>query len=166
MLKRFGGPGEIRTHDLFHAMEARSQLRHRPKPGDVFNISRRSVNMVAMDRKDAWDLLCEFTKSDGLRRHALAVETCVVAYARKFGDGENNRKALGRSDALAASIRIPEIVVPAVDIDRARHYSEEQQSVVDKRVKVKHFAAASTRSAAGTARAVSWRSGGLRRLFR
>ena len=31
-LKRFGGPGEIRTHDLFHAMEARSQLRHRP-PG-------------------------------------------------------------------------------------------------------------------------------------
>src|SRR5438132_10943023 len=27
---RFGGPGEIRTHDLFHAMEARSQLRHRP----------------------------------------------------------------------------------------------------------------------------------------
>src|ERR1019366_2613822 len=29
-LKYFGGPGEIRTHDLFHAMEARSQLRHRP----------------------------------------------------------------------------------------------------------------------------------------
>ncbi len=28
--KGFGGPGEIRTHDLFHAMEARSQLRHRP----------------------------------------------------------------------------------------------------------------------------------------
>jgi hypothetical protein len=29
-MKCFGGPGEIRTHDLFHAMEARSQLRHRP----------------------------------------------------------------------------------------------------------------------------------------
>ena len=29
----FGGPGEIRTHDLFHAMEARSQLRHRPFRG-------------------------------------------------------------------------------------------------------------------------------------
>jgi hypothetical protein len=26
----FGGPGEVRTPDLFHAMEARSQLRHRP----------------------------------------------------------------------------------------------------------------------------------------
>jgi hypothetical protein len=29
-LKRFGGPGRVRTDDLFHAMEARSQLRHRP----------------------------------------------------------------------------------------------------------------------------------------
>ena len=27
----FGGPGRVRTVDLFHAMEARSQLRHRPK---------------------------------------------------------------------------------------------------------------------------------------
>ena len=26
----FGGPGRVRTDDLFHAMEARSQLRHRP----------------------------------------------------------------------------------------------------------------------------------------
>jgi len=31
-LKRFGGPGRVRTDDLFHAMEARSQLRHRPLP--------------------------------------------------------------------------------------------------------------------------------------
>ena len=30
LVEEFGGPGEIRTHDLFHAMEARSQLRHRP----------------------------------------------------------------------------------------------------------------------------------------
>ena len=29
-LKDFGGPGRDRTDDLFHAMEARSQLRHRP----------------------------------------------------------------------------------------------------------------------------------------
>ena len=45
--------------------------------------------MVTMNRGNAWDLLCEFTKSDGLRRHALAVEACVVAYARKFGDDES-----------------------------------------------------------------------------
>jgi hypothetical protein len=30
LLKGFGGPGRDRTDDLFHAMEARSQLRHRP----------------------------------------------------------------------------------------------------------------------------------------
>ncbi len=41
-----------------------------------------------MNRKDAWELLCEFTKTDGLRRHALAVEACVAAYARKFGEDE------------------------------------------------------------------------------
>jgi putative nucleotidyltransferase with HDIG domain len=41
-----------------------------------------------MEREKAWDLLCEFTKSDGLRRHALAVEACVVAYARKLGEDE------------------------------------------------------------------------------
>ena len=41
-----------------------------------------------MDRSQAWDLLCEFTKSDSLRRHALAVEACVTAYAHKFGEDE------------------------------------------------------------------------------
>ena len=45
--------------------------------------------MVAMEREQAWNLLCEFTQSDSLRRHALAVETCVVAYSRKFGENEN-----------------------------------------------------------------------------
>lgn len=39
-----------------------------------------------MDREQAWNLLCEFTKSDSLRRHALAVEACVIAYAAKFGE--------------------------------------------------------------------------------
>lgn len=44
--------------------------------------------MNAMTREQAWDLLCEYTKSDSLRRHALAVEACVTAYARKFGEDE------------------------------------------------------------------------------
>jgi predicted hydrolase (HD superfamily) len=45
--------------------------------------------MVVMTREEAWDLLCEFTKSESLRRHALAVETCLAAYARKLGEDEN-----------------------------------------------------------------------------
>lgn len=44
--------------------------------------------LILMTRSEAWDLLCEYTKSDSLRRHALAVEACVAAYARKFGEDE------------------------------------------------------------------------------
>jgi putative nucleotidyltransferase with HDIG domain len=39
-------------------------------------------------RADAWNLLCEYTKTEGLRKHALAVEVCVRAYARKLGGDE------------------------------------------------------------------------------
>lgn len=41
-----------------------------------------------MDREQAWKILCEYTQSDSLRKHALAVEACLVAYARKFGEDE------------------------------------------------------------------------------
>jgi putative nucleotidyltransferase with HDIG domain len=41
-----------------------------------------------MTREQAWELLCEYTKSEGLRKHAVAVETCVAAYARKHGEDE------------------------------------------------------------------------------
>jgi putative nucleotidyltransferase with HDIG domain len=41
-----------------------------------------------MDRDQALAILHEFTKSESLRKHALAVETCVLAYARKFGEDE------------------------------------------------------------------------------
>ncbi len=41
-----------------------------------------------MDRNRAWEILCEYTRSDSLRKHALAVETCMAAYARKFGEDE------------------------------------------------------------------------------
>jgi putative nucleotidyltransferase with HDIG domain len=41
-----------------------------------------------LDRELAWNIVCEFTKSEGLRKHALAVETCVAAYANKFGADE------------------------------------------------------------------------------
>ena len=39
-------------------------------------------------RDDAWALLCEYTQNENLRKHALGVEACVRAYARKFGADE------------------------------------------------------------------------------
>ena len=41
-----------------------------------------------MTRDEAHCLLTEFTQSESLRKHALAVEACVRAYARKFGENE------------------------------------------------------------------------------
>jgi predicted hydrolase (HD superfamily) len=38
------------------------------------------------DRNAAWCLLTEFTQSESLRKHALAVEACMRACARKYGD--------------------------------------------------------------------------------
>jgi putative nucleotidyltransferase with HDIG domain len=38
-----------------------------------------------ISREQAWTLLCEWTKSDSLRRHMLAVEAAMRAYAPRFG---------------------------------------------------------------------------------
>ena len=39
-------------------------------------------------REQAWETLTKYTKSESLRRHALAVEASTAAYARKFGEDE------------------------------------------------------------------------------
>jgi putative nucleotidyltransferase with HDIG domain len=41
------------------------------------------------DRDAAWGLLTEFTQSESLRKHALAVEACMRAYAKKFGENQD-----------------------------------------------------------------------------
>jgi predicted hydrolase (HD superfamily) len=39
-----------------------------------------------MTRHNAWEIVCEFVKNEGLRRHMLAVEACMVAYAARYGE--------------------------------------------------------------------------------
>ena len=41
-----------------------------------------------MDRNQAWQIVCEFVKSESLRKHMLAVEACVCAYARQLGEDQ------------------------------------------------------------------------------
>ena len=41
-----------------------------------------------ISRPEAWSLFCEWTESPSLRKHVLAVEAAMRAYARKFGEDE------------------------------------------------------------------------------
>jgi predicted hydrolase (HD superfamily) len=41
-----------------------------------------------MHRAAAWAIVCEFIQSESLRKHALAVETCMRSAARNFGEDE------------------------------------------------------------------------------
>ncbi|HTM40173.1 MAG TPA: HDIG domain-containing protein [Terriglobales bacterium] len=50
---------------------------------------------IATDRQAAWGLLTEFTQSESLRKHALAVEACLRAYARQHGEDEEKWGVVG-----------------------------------------------------------------------
>ena len=43
---------------------------------------------LELSRPEAWSLFCEWTESPSLRKHVLAVEAAMRAYARKFGEDE------------------------------------------------------------------------------
>src|SRR5512136_2299581 len=48
-----------------------------------------------MNRQQAWELVCEYTQSPHLRRHMLAVEAAMRAYARHFGEDEEKWAVVG-----------------------------------------------------------------------
>jgi predicted hydrolase (HD superfamily) len=45
---------------------------------------------MALNRENAWSLLTEYTKSESLLKHALAVEAAVRGYARLYGEDEDD----------------------------------------------------------------------------
>jgi putative nucleotidyltransferase with HDIG domain len=50
---------------------------------------------VVRDREGAWALFCEWTESESLRKHVLAVEAAMRAYARRFGEDEEAWAVVG-----------------------------------------------------------------------
>ncbi len=48
-----------------------------------------------MNRDEAHALVCEYTESESLRRHMMAVEAAMRAYAKKFGEDENKWGIVG-----------------------------------------------------------------------
>jgi predicted hydrolase (HD superfamily) len=51
-----------------------------------------------INRETAWCLLTEFSQSESLRKHALAVEACMRACSRKFATGDSQASAPGLSE--------------------------------------------------------------------
>jgi putative nucleotidyltransferase with HDIG domain len=51
--------------------------------------------MSEVDRDEAWRLFCEWTESESLRRHVLAVGTAMRAYAERFGEDPEEWEAVG-----------------------------------------------------------------------
>jgi len=48
-----------------------------------------------MKRDEAWEILCEYTKGEPLRKHGLAVEAAMRAYAGKYGEDEETWGCVG-----------------------------------------------------------------------
>lgn len=47
------------------------------------------------DRNEAWELLCEYTKGESLRKHALAVEAAMRACVKRYGAAEDDEDEWG-----------------------------------------------------------------------
>src|SRR5579863_3860488 len=56
-----------------------------------------------IDRESAWGLLTEFTQSESLRKHAMAVEACMRACGRKYGREAHEREGPDFSRAAGLS---------------------------------------------------------------
>ena len=76
-------------------------------------------------REQAWQLLTEWTQSESLRKHALAVEACVVAY----GEQEADRLGL-EGDARAAFVELYSTTALLHDFDYERHPTPEEHPFV------------------------------------
>ena len=80
-----------------------------------------------MNRDDAWNLLCEFNSSDSLRKHALAVECAMRAYARRYGQDEEQWGIVGLIHDVdyEQNPTIPEHTAAGAKIMRERGWPEE-----------------------------------------
>ncbi len=79
----------------------------------------------SFNREQAWQLLTEWTESESLRKHALAVEACVVAY------GEQEAERLGlQGDASAALIQLYSTTALLHYFDYERHPTPEEHPFV------------------------------------
>jgi len=89
------------------------------------NQDSTEANSASHSRAAAWLLLTEWTQSESLRKHALAVEACVAA----CGEAEADRLGLA-GDARAAMIQLYSTTALLHDFDYERHPSREEHPFV------------------------------------
>ncbi len=79
-----------------------------------------------MNRQDALALLHEYTKTDSLRKHALAVEAAMRAYAKKFGEDEEEWGIVGLLHDFDYEMypQVPDHPMKGQEILAARGYPE------------------------------------------
>jgi len=92
---------------------------------EIFWMTTSASSDKQYGREQAWQLLTEWTASDSLRKHALAVEACVVAY----GEQEAGRLGLG-GDERAAFLNLYSTTALLHDYDYERHPSLEEHPFV------------------------------------
>jgi predicted hydrolase (HD superfamily) len=81
--------------------------------------------LTQFGREQALSLLRDWTESESLRKHALAVEACVVAY----GEGEADRLAL-TGEEREAFVNLYATTALLHDFDYERHPSREEHPFV------------------------------------
>ncbi len=78
--------------------------------------------VTAPTPEQAWNLLCEWTESDSLRKHALGVEAAMRAYAREYGEDEERWAVTALVHDLDYERHPdPETGHPRVAIEELRH---------------------------------------------
>jgi putative nucleotidyltransferase with HDIG domain len=100
----------------------------------LFETSSRALYLdwVMPTRNDAWNLLCEHTKGDSLRKHALAVEAVMRAYARRLGEDEDKWGMVGMLHDFDYEMypNAPDHPLKGSEILAGRGYSEETRRAI------------------------------------
>jgi putative nucleotidyltransferase with HDIG domain len=83
-------------------------------------------------RDDAWNLLCEYTKGESLRKHALAVEAVMKSYARRLGEDEEKWGLVGLLHDFDYEMYPdpPDHPLKGSEVLRERGYSEEVRRAI------------------------------------
>ena len=55
---------------------------------------------MSLTREEAWNLLCEWTPGEPLRRHARSIEIAMRAAAQRYGEGEADEERWGIAGLL------------------------------------------------------------------